>query len=1046
MRFHSIIVIFLIITLTNSQAQNKIEIRNSSFETGTITPADWQIPSNAELDNFEPHSGSRSIKIIHDDWNSAEILSDPVQLKIGHLYKLSAWIRTENALTNPIDRYPTPVAACISMESMPFTNHSPSVGDTKKWTNVEVYFIASTKTDRVKLSFGYNGKAKGKVWFDNIELQKVEDITEYIPYENVKWFNNGFRYDDKGWIFVHIEGAPYERGYQYGYLVADEMGEYIMKLGYGKDKNEPEKAWNELRYVAEAFMLNKYDEEYVTEMKGIADGANKAGATIFKRKYDLIDVVAMNSYIDIDYSKDAVYNTPNALSGHSFLKSEDELNIPNRLHKCSSFLANNTSTTDGRILFGQLFMWNGYSGVHWNVICDVVPTEGHRLVYETYPGGIHSGADFYINDSGIMIGETTVGQTPFNSEGSPQSNRIRKAAQYAESVDDVVKILTTNNNGMYTNDWLIGDTKNNEIAVLTLGTYKYKLWRSSKNEFFGDTKDYYWCNNNNKDPEVRKEYISNPDNAPYDLVFAPWNRDLAFNDFYKEFKGKMNSIAGVNLIATSPINRPHACDGKITTSDMAENLVFLAHFGKVTLREKFVGENFRIADLPGATPHLSLGYSIVSPVFISQKLKELRDTKNSIALLHNRNVKANSDEIISRYEFNERDLWINTVYPASESENWFVSGTAAYWSFLKHIPVSESDILKYSSDRMADLNCRYLYITEREGSIKPVDAERIYTGYNNYQVPRIKGTFLLHQMRLYLGNEVFSKVMNKVHDTYRGKEMTTDNFIKTAESVSGKELGGFINQWIKRDDLPDVNFDYSIITVDGAKKIKITITQKNKPYHFLTAVKITGANTEFYKLIEVSEKEQSFTYNFEDEIVSASFNPLYDIPVKYKSYYTWANIFDDWKSAKIVYGTAGQIEANHSLALRFSTAIADRFTEDIIPVIKDGELSSEDMKNCDLIILGSTADNEFLKQITGSLDLKVGKNNFEWQGKLYTGADDGLFLSLPNPYNDAKAVYLFISNSALELHQMTKIIVPMPQWAVFKNDRILDKGYYKFSN
>jgi hypothetical protein len=56
-----------------------------------------------------------------------------------------------------------------------------------------------------------------------------------------------------------------------------------------------------------------------------------------------------------------------------FLKVKMNLDIPNRLHKCSSFLANKSSTTDGRIVFGQIFMWGGYTGAHWNVICDVVP-------------------------------------------------------------------------------------------------------------------------------------------------------------------------------------------------------------------------------------------------------------------------------------------------------------------------------------------------------------------------------------------------------------------------------------------------------------------------------------------------------------------------------------------------------------------------------------------------------------------------------------------------------------------------------------------------
>ena len=94
------------------------------------------------------------------------------------------------------------------------------------------------------------------------------------------------------------------------------------------------------------------------------------------------------------------------------------------------------ATKDGRPVFGQIFMWAGYTGVHFNVIADVVPAKGHRLVYQTYPGGIHSGTDYYMNAAGILIGETTVAQTPWNIDGTPMSNRIRKAAQYASSIDD----------------------------------------------------------------------------------------------------------------------------------------------------------------------------------------------------------------------------------------------------------------------------------------------------------------------------------------------------------------------------------------------------------------------------------------------------------------------------------------------------------------------------------------------------------------------------------------------------------------------------------
>jgi hypothetical protein len=56
------------------------------------------------------------------------------------------------------------------------------------------------------------------------------------------------------------------------------------------------------------------------------------------------------------------------------------------------------------------------------------------------------------------------------------------AIQYGGNIDEVVSYLGRRNNGLYTNEWLIGDAKNNEVAMYELGTNKTKLWRSSKNE------------------------------------------------------------------------------------------------------------------------------------------------------------------------------------------------------------------------------------------------------------------------------------------------------------------------------------------------------------------------------------------------------------------------------------------------------------------------------------------------------------------------------------------------------------------------------------
>ncbi len=80
----------------------------------------------------------------------------------------------------------------------------------------------------------------------------------------------------------------------------------------------------------------------------------------------------------------------------------------------------------------------------------------------------------------------------------------------------MVKTLGTQNNGLYTNEWLIGDAKNNEIAMYELGTSHTKLWRSSKDEWFNGTTGY-WGNNNAKDLAVKLEYLPDPQGAPEDM-------------------------------------------------------------------------------------------------------------------------------------------------------------------------------------------------------------------------------------------------------------------------------------------------------------------------------------------------------------------------------------------------------------------------------------------------------------------------------------------------------------------------------------------------
>ncbi len=1024
-------------------------VPNGGFEESSgASAAAWSVDgplavgTSVVRDGAVKHGGDASLRLSAPSPASVTVASGEVRLEVGHVYRLSAFLRTEKATSDPAARYPTPVAAALTMASFPFTNHSPAAGATRPFGKVETLFVATTARDRVRLHLGLNGAATGTAWFDDVAVEEVTDVRELVPMETVRWHGPGFRYDEKGWIYVHVEGEPYARGFQYGTLLSEEIATYAKKLGIQENPKDGPGAWAEMRFMADAVFLRKFDEEYLLEMKGMADGAAKAGAKIDGKPVDFLDVVTMNSSIDLDYVKSALRATPHALTGRSFLSSEDEAKIPERAHKCSSFVATGPATKDGRPVFGQIFMWAGYTGVHFNVVTDVVPAKGNRLVYQGFPGGIHSGTDFYMNSAGILIGETTVAQTPWNIDGSPMSNRIRKAAQYANSIDDVARILREKNNGMYTNDWPIADVKTNEVAILLLGTKSSKLWRTKEDLAPFGTPGFLWANNNPRDPEVRKEYGVQPDDAPYDLAFGPWDRDVAFRKWYDRAKGKIDAIETVNLWASSPINRPHACDGKVTTAEMAEKLVFLAHYGKVTLREKFPSAgNRRMPDHAGAFPHLTLGYSVFSPVHIAEKLKEAK-AKETKAAAAAKEPALDLAGVEDRFKLDKEKLWKGSVFPKTDGENGLISGSAAYWQILKALPDEAPKAFTSLRDQLAGLNARAAYFAAKEGDVSIREAKREYGRRSPYQIPRIKGTYALHQLRLLLGNETFLKAMDAAFTANANRDVTAEQLVAALSKGAGRDVAAFLSPWIEAKGLPDPKVAVTTAKDGDAWTVSLVVTQAKSPYHFLGSVSIDAGGKRLVKPYEVKGERTELKFSVPQEPGRIVFDAGRDLPVPLENPYSFVNFSDDFKKTKIVYGTSRQIEANHTLALRFQTTLADGYSEELPPVVKDAEITDEELAGSDLFLLGPPSDNALVARVLGKLPVTFGKGFFTYEGTTYSRSDDGLYLCVPSPWNPERVVWLFAGNSALELHQMTKAYtVSLPQWALWRGDEIKSQGW-----
>ena len=245
---------------------------------------------------------------------------------------------------------------------------------------------------------------------------------------SVRRHGPGYRYPQHGWAVLHVEGEPYDRGQQHGRLMAREIETYIAALSEHRASKSPAEYWNLYRELVGGMYLHRFDREHLEEMKGIAEGAAAAGARAHGRPVDLTDIAGVNLWVELACLGDALHATPTGVEGVTGTKPAPALPPPPQEHHCSAFAATGPATADGKIVFGHITMWNIHQASHFFVWLDVKPARGHRVVMQTFPGGIYSGMDYYISSSGLMLTETTLAQTRFEPDGTPLASRARPAS------------------------------------------------------------------------------------------------------------------------------------------------------------------------------------------------------------------------------------------------------------------------------------------------------------------------------------------------------------------------------------------------------------------------------------------------------------------------------------------------------------------------------------------------------------------------------------------------------------------------------------------
>jgi hypothetical protein len=160
---------------------------------------------------------------------------------------------------------------------------------------------------------------------------------------------------------------------------------------------------------------------------------------------------------------------------------------------------------------------------------------------QAVPGYISSTTDFWETDAGLLVTETTIaGFSGFNPDGVPEFCRSRKAAQYADNLDQWIAIYSAENNGGYANSWLLGDVKSGEIARYEQGLQFSGLSRTHDG--------YYAGFNTPVDLKIRNQECSG-EAEEYSDIRKNGSRRLRWMQMTSELHGRIDAEAAKSMIA-----------------------------------------------------------------------------------------------------------------------------------------------------------------------------------------------------------------------------------------------------------------------------------------------------------------------------------------------------------------------------------------------------------------------------------------------------------------------------------------------------------------
>ncbi len=300
--------------------------------------------------------------------------------------------------------------------------------------------------------------------------------------KTIRTRENGFLEMNRGIKTLHVSGAPYERGYQHGFLLAEEISEVIphgltgaasvIAMALDCSMNQAFEVLHKGRRASEGYIPPEYREE----MRGIAHGIAAGGSSL---GYD--DVVLWNTMYDqwCFYARPDPTDPCKDSARHAYPPG------------CSSFSAWGDATRNGKMIFGKnMDNLNIPGAAEHRVLAIVQPDRGYGHAFVTHPGMI--AIDGGINEDGIEMMTHRSSSVNETLKGCGIGILSRLILTNTHRVEDAVNILTVYPRCTGIN-YHVADAKRGEAAVIEVSATEIGVRYPEQGRHVLWTTNHYNC-------------------------------------------------------------------------------------------------------------------------------------------------------------------------------------------------------------------------------------------------------------------------------------------------------------------------------------------------------------------------------------------------------------------------------------------------------------------------------------------------------------------------------------------------------------------------